>query len=133
MNPLYALVARRADHRCEYCRSPEAVFNFPFEVEHVTPTSAGGGNGSANLALACRSCNLFKSDRTTATDPETGTDVPLFNPREDRWAVHFAHDEVSGEIRGLTPAGRATVEALHLNDPAHLIARDFWVRLRLFP
>ena len=133
MNPLYALIARRTNHRCEYCRAPEAVFNFPFEVEHVLPRSAGGGNESANLALACRSCNLFKSDHVTATDPHTGADVPLFNPREERWSVHFTHDAESGEIRGRTPTGRATVEALRTNDPVHLVARDFWVRLRLFP
>ncbi len=133
MNPLYTVVARRADHRCEYCRAPEAVFNFPFEVEHVVPTSAGGGNESANLALACRSCNLFKSDHLTATDPETEADVPLFNPRAERWTVHFAYDQESGELCGLTPTGRATVVALRMNDPTHLVARDFWVRLRLFP
>ncbi len=133
MNPLHAIVARRADHRCEYCRAPEAVFNFPFEVEHVVPTSAGGGNESANLALACRSCNLFKSNHMTATDPETGAEVSLFSPRDERWSVHFNYDAESGEIRGLTPTGRATVEALRVNDPAHLVARDFWVRLRLFP
>jgi hypothetical protein len=34
MNPLYARVAARAGDRCEYCHAPEAVFNFPFEVEH---------------------------------------------------------------------------------------------------
>jgi hypothetical protein len=35
MNPHYRVVAQRAGHRCEYCRAPEAVFNFPFEVEHI--------------------------------------------------------------------------------------------------
>ena len=39
MNPRYAPVAERAGHRCEYCRAPEAIFNFPFEVEHIVPTS----------------------------------------------------------------------------------------------
>ena len=34
MNPHYPLVAQRAAHHCEYCRAPEAVFNFAFEVEH---------------------------------------------------------------------------------------------------
>lgn len=33
MNLHYTLVGRRAGHRCEYCHAPEAVFNFPFEVE----------------------------------------------------------------------------------------------------
>ena len=37
MNDWYPLVAERAGHRCEYCLAPEAVFNFPFEVEHIFP------------------------------------------------------------------------------------------------
>ena len=35
MNRFYSEVAERAGHRCEYCRAPEVVFNFPFEVEHI--------------------------------------------------------------------------------------------------
>ncbi|MGM3306506.1 HNH endonuclease [Anabaena sp. WFMT] len=54
MNPFYHLVADRAFHRCEYCHAPELVFNFPFEVEHIFPTSRGGVNVEINLALACR-------------------------------------------------------------------------------
>ena len=63
MNPFYHLVADRACHRCEYCHAPELVFNFPFEVEHIIPTSRGGANVEINLALACRSCNLRKGIR----------------------------------------------------------------------
>ena len=38
---------------------------------------------------------------------------PVFNPRVDSWAEHFRWD---GErVLGLTPAGRATVEALKMN------------------
>ena len=62
MNPRYALVAARAGHRCEYCQAPEAIFNFPFEVEHVVPPGKAGPDTEDNWALACRSCNLFKSD-----------------------------------------------------------------------
>jgi hypothetical protein len=53
MNPHYAQVALRAGHRCEYCHAPEAVFNFPFEVEHVVPFARPGSAEEANLALAC--------------------------------------------------------------------------------
>ena len=42
MNPRYPFVAERAAHRCEYCRAPEAIFNFPFEVEHIIPLSRDG-------------------------------------------------------------------------------------------
>jgi hypothetical protein len=75
MNPRYPAVAARAGHRCEYCFAPEAVFNLPFEVEHVIPPGAGGGDDDVNLALACRSCNLFKSNRIVGYDPVTSATV----------------------------------------------------------
>ncbi|MBW4621300.1 MAG: HNH endonuclease [Cyanosarcina radialis HA8281-LM2] len=52
MNPYYTAIAQRANHRCEYCKPPEVVFNFPFEVEHIIPLSWQGSNDEANLALA---------------------------------------------------------------------------------
>ncbi len=133
MNPRYPSVARRAGHRCEYCRAPEAVFNFPFEVEHVMPTSRGGADDEANLCLACRVCNLRKSDRLVAFDANTQQEVPLFNPRERRWADHFQVDLEAGAIDGTTPTGRVTVDCLDLNHPLQLVARQVWIRLRLFP
>jgi hypothetical protein len=48
-------------------------------------------------------------------DPVTGATVPLFNPRRDLWRSHFAWSEGFLEVAGLTPVGRATVEALQLN------------------
>lgn len=38
MNPNYTSVANRANHCCEYCRAPEIIFNFAFEVEHIRPS-----------------------------------------------------------------------------------------------
>jgi hypothetical protein len=133
MNPRYPAVARRAGHRCEYCRAPEGVFNFPFEVEHVLPTSRGGSDEDANLCLACRACNLRKGDRQAATDERTGHEWPLFNPREQRWSDHFRVDLETGAIDGTTATGRATVACLDLNHPLQLTARQLWIRLRLFP
>lgn len=133
MNPHYPPIARRAAHRCEYCRAPEAVFNFPFEVEHVIPTSRAGTDDQENLCLACRACNLRKSDRLGARDDATGEEVSLYHPRRQRWSDHFRVDLESGEIQGATPIGRATVVALDLNHPLQLAARLLWIRLRLFP
>src|SRR5437764_1099354 len=70
MNPRYGRVAERAAHRCEYCHAPEAIFNFPFEVEHIVPAGSGGSDDESNLALSCRACNVFKADQTEAIDPE---------------------------------------------------------------
>ena len=41
--------------------------------------------------------------------------VPLFHPRRQRWSDHFAWNEDSTLIIGLTGTGRAPVAALHLN------------------
>lgn len=133
MNRHYESVARRAGHRCEYCRAPESLFNFPFEVEHVVPTARGGTDDEGNLALACRACNAYKSDAITGFDEATGPEVALFHPRDQRWIDHFVADLDSGYVIGLTPVGRATVARLNTNDPVHLTARLFWMRLRLYP
>jgi hypothetical protein len=133
VNPLYHAVAERADHRCEYCRAPEIVFNFSFEVEHIVPQAHGGTDDLDNLALACRACNLFKSDFETGPDHEGQAEVPLFHPRRDTWDRHFRANVESGEILGITPAGRATVRRLQMNRPRQITARRRWMLLELFP
>lgn len=130
MNPRYLAVASRAGHRCEYCHAPEAVFNLPFEVEHVLPPGKGGSHELENLALSCRSCNLFKSDLVVARDTETGHEVSLFHPRLEAWHEHFLL-RTDGTIAGTTAAGRATVGALQMNTPAQLRARRMWMQLSL--
>jgi len=133
MNPHYETVSDRACHRCEYCRAPEAVFNLPLEVEHIIPPGQGGADDESNLALACRSCNLFKSDRTEFRDSETGKTVSLFHPRQDSWDDHFRVDRKTGEIIGITPTGRATSECLRMNSDSQVAARRQWVRIGVFP
>ncbi len=103
-----------------------------FHIEHIKPSSAGGPDTADNLALSCPSCNLGKSDRVSAPDPETERDVPLFNPRTDRWAEHFSWDE-EWRIVGLTPTGRAAVAALNLNHPRRLLIREAEEWFNLFP
>jgi hypothetical protein len=133
VNPHYPAVARRAGHRCEYCRAPEAILNFPFEVEHVLPASQQGPAEERNLALACRACNLRKSDHLTGTDGETGSTVRLFHPRQDRWDEHFEVIPETGLIQGKTPIGRATVDRLEINNLVQQEARKQWMHLGLFP
>ena len=132
MNSRYAQVAKRAGHRCEYCQAPEAVFNFPFEVEHVLPRSHGGSDEESNLALSCRACNLYKGNQFEARDPQTNASGSLFHPRKNHWQQHFAVEK-DGMIIGLTAIGRATVACMQMNRPAQLAARRHWMRLRLFP
>jgi hypothetical protein len=131
VNPRYAAVAARAGHRCEYCGAPEALFNFPFEVEHIVPPGRGGAEVADNWALACRSCNLFKSDHVDARDPESDQVVRLYQPRSDRWDSHF-RILPNGHVEGLTNVGRATIHQLQMNASAQIAARQLWLRLGLF-
>ena len=133
MNPQYRSVALRAFHRCEYCRAPEAVFNFPFEVEHIIPLSQGGDDSLENLALSCRGCNLFKGVHCQGIDPLSGECSRLFNPRSDTWDEHFCFDSNTMEIAGLSPIGRATIVQMQMNRAVQLTARFQWIPLGLFP
>jgi 5-methylcytosine-specific restriction endonuclease McrA len=131
MNPHYPLVSARARHACEYCHAPEIVFNLPFEVEHIMPLSHGGETTEDNLALSCRSCNLYKSNYVSAVDELTQTAARLFNPRRDAWPEHFSLRKETGEIEGLTEIGRATVSRLKVNSKAQVEARKQWLQLGL--
>lgn len=132
MNPKYPFVATRAKHVCEYCHAPEVVFNLPFEVEHIIPVSRDGSDEEDNLALSCRSCNLYKSNLVSGFDEETQSEVALFNPRRDVWKEHFVVNKNTGELNGLTAAGRVTTFRLRINRAAQLAARIQWLRLGLF-
>jgi hypothetical protein len=132
VNPHYPAVAERAGHRCEYCRAPEAVFNFPFEVEHIIPPGAGGADADWNLALACRACNVCKSNHTQGADPDSLLLVDLFHPRRQHWPDHFHADE-HGMIIGKTSSGRATVARLQMNSANQWSARLHWIRLEIYP
>jgi len=133
MNPWYPKVSERAGHRCEYCRAPEVIFNLAFEVEHIIPSGQHGEDDDGNLALACRSCNLFKSDHTTAFDETSANEVNLFNPRMNRWEEHFQINPNTGEIEGLTPTARVTIACLQMNSKLQTAARKQWLRLGLLP
>ncbi len=115
-------VILRARSRCEYCGLSQLGQEATFHIDHVVPRAADGPTVSDNLALACASCSLRKWAKRTAADPETGEDVPLFNPRTDHWVDHFRWN---GEVVvPLTPTGRATVAALAMNRPIILAIRQ---------
>jgi hypothetical protein len=133
MNVRYPLVALRARHRCEYCGAPESMFNFPFEVEHIRALAQGGEDHEMNWALACRSCNVYKSTHLTYADPATSEVMPLYHPRIDFWGMHFQVEIETGHIVGKTQIGRATVACLRMNSEAQVLARRHWMRLGVFP
>jgi 5-methylcytosine-specific restriction endonuclease McrA len=110
-------VAERAGGRCEYCLSPAAFSPDPFAVEHIQPRAEGGPTHLSNLAYSCQGCNNSKYAHTAGFDPTTGERVPLYHPRQHRWAEHFTWSADFLEVVGYTPIGRATVAQLQLNRP----------------
>jgi hypothetical protein len=133
MNPHYELVAFRAGHCCGYYHAPEAVFNFPFEIEHIIPLVRDGADAAHNWALACRACNVRKGAHIENVDPVIHAVVRLYHPRPDPWHDHFRVDTDTGVIEGRTAIGRAPVARLEMNSPAQCAARQHWMRLRVFP
>src|SRR5207253_9883496 len=95
---LRELIAKRAQERCEYCRSPAAFAHQSFSLEHIRPRSRKGKRTATNLALSCQGCNNHKYNRTKAPDPVSGASLPLFHPRRHRWADHFAWSEGATRI-----------------------------------
>lgn len=112
---LQRLVKERALGYCEYCLCPESHATQAHSNEHITPEIAGGSSRSDNLALACQGCNNKKYNKTYALDPVSKELVPIFHPRKDHWHEHFAWSPDCFTLIGLTPVGRATIEALGLN------------------
>jgi hypothetical protein len=104
----------------------------PLEIDHVIPVSRGGKTILSNLCLACRTCNGCKWKITTSHDPLTNRVVKLFIP-----IVTSGRSISSGangiHLIGLTATGRATIEALQMNNQLIVNLRSLWVVLGLHP
>ncbi|MDQ2809418.1 MAG: HNH endonuclease [Chloroflexota bacterium] len=110
-------VTKRANNCCEYCRFPGSYSGTSLSMDHIQPEHVGGETTLDNLALACQNCNSHKHTKLAATDSSTGQSALLYNPRREQWSDHFAWSKDFTLVEGLTPTGRATIEALQLNRP----------------
>ena len=126
-------IREQARFRCGYCLTSETLIGMKMEFEHLTPLAADGETSEENLWLACRRCNEFKGTQTHAIDAKTATNVPLFNPRTQKWHEHFRWSADGTEILGISPNGRASVTALKLNNEIILVSRRLWVSVGWFP
>ena len=83
-------VRRQANFRCESCQIRERHLPyFDFHLDHILARQHGGGDDPSNLAWSCQECNLLKGTNLSGFDPDTGTVVRLFHPREDKWEQHL--------------------------------------------
>lgn len=130
-NALRRLVIERAHECCEYCLVHQDDRPESHQIDHLIALKHGGQTVNENLALACAICNHYKGSDLASIDPVERVIVALFNPRRQNWDDHF---QLSGvQIVGLTPAGRATVELLRLNEDERLITRQALMGARRYP
>ena len=93
--------------------------------KHSGPTQAD------NLAYAYFYCNRFKGTDLASIDPLSGEITPLFNPRAQIWAEHFALD--GPVIVPLSAVGRTTVHLLKMNRPRIVQRRIYLIQLARYP
>ena len=114
-------VAQRAGYRCEYCGIHEEHTVLGCQVDHIISEKHGGATAADNLAYACTFCNWYKGS-DIASLANDGSLVPLFHPRRDEWAAHFA--VVGVVIQTRTAVAEATARLLRFNVPERLLERE---------
>jgi HNH endonuclease len=128
------VVELRAGRRCEYCRAPQTATGIRYHLEHVFPESLGWSDDVDTLALACPTCNYFKSNHLLGIDEEGSW-------RVGRYSIHggTSGTNISSSIlrpsnsKGKTNTGKGTVNRLRMNNSIQLEARRLWVELELYP
>lgn len=114
-------VAIRADFLCEYCLIADEDTFFGCEVDHIISLKHGGSSELDNLAYSCAFCNRYKGNDIGSISP-SGEFSRFYNPRIDRWAVHF--QLVGILIQPLTTIGEATVRVLQFNHSDQILERQ---------
>jgi hypothetical protein len=102
----------------------------PHEADHIRSQKHAGPTTLENLCWACALCNSFKGTDIAAHPPDSNAVVPLFNPRSDKWVDHFVWQ--GAVLLGQTPAARATLELLRINQPERVDHRDLLMQLGLW-
>ncbi len=101
-----------------------------FHINHIVPRSRGGKTVIENLVLQCPCCSLRKANKIDGIDPATNESCPIFHPLAQDWDEHFVLER-DGTCRGLSAVGRATVEALGMNEPIPKTARAMQILIGL--
>ena len=103
----------------------------PHEVDHIYAEKHGGQTNENNLCLSCYYCNHYKGSDLCSLDPETGTLIALYHPRQDHWEEHFRL--TGATIIPLTASGRVTARLFRMNDLERILEREMLIRLNLYP
>lgn len=81
-------IVHSRERACVWCGD---VFG-PFHVDHIWPVSLGGTDDLDNLVLACRRCNLEKSNKILLWD--------WFPKRVSGWAYDCIYEPAEDRLPG---------------------------------
>ena len=122
---LRIFVTQRAKNRCEYCLVHEDDMFWRYHIDHIISLKHGGNSEKNNLAYCCSVCNQNKGSDLGTYLPDSQRLIRLFNPRKDKWPLHFEINE--GAFVAKTKIGAATIKVLNLNDIDRVILRQILI------
>jgi HNH endonuclease len=125
------LVMQRASARCEYCLVHEEDMFWRYHIDHIISQKHGGSSEDNNLAYCCSVCNQHKGSNLGTYLTGSQRLIRLFNPRKDKWHLHFEISE--GKIIAKTKIGEATIKVLNLNDIDRIILRQVLIEDKRYP
>ena len=127
-----SILMRETDDRCAYSLQhvDEIGGLLDMEVDHFNPFLTGmRRNWHGNLMPAARPCNNLKRQKWPAKE-QAEKGIRFLNPYEEGdYGVHFYEHQASGELKGVTPAGKWHILMLGLNDDHLIRARKRRTRL----
>lgn len=127
-HPLFEVVRERYQRTCGYCGVTEVMVGGELTLDHHQPRAANGGDDQNNLVYACIRCNQYKGD-FWPDDADLAQGRCVLHPGFDDVSLHLVEDEVTGQLRGLTPTGVFHITLLRLNRP-QLVAHRLACRLQ---
>lgn len=128
---LRRLVANRADYLCEYCLISEHDTILGCAIDHIISLKHGGDSSYDNLAYCCVYCNRFKGSDIGSIILEKKEFVRFYNPRWDKWGIHFKLNNFT--IEPLTDIGKVTARILGFNDQPRLLERQLLINKKKYP
>lgn len=105
-------IRQRAAFACEYCGVNETDTGGLLTLDHFHPQSKGGSDNPENLIYCCNRCNSYKYNYFPSSNKEPSIWNPTQSPRDQ----HFFELD-NGQLKALTPVGKATIDLLRLNRP----------------
>ena len=133
MNPNYSLAASRAEHICEYCRAPEAIFNLPFEVSNTSFRflAAEAMTKTISLYLAVPVISLSQIlFQPLMKKLKPKSDFLIRAGTIGRNILCLIRKQAKSKAKSLI--AQATISRLRINNDLQLAARVQWLKLGFF-